>query len=313
MAIENQHRIPLWMLSLSLLFSCVTPGSGAEDFQQTEFRGAGLCRFATHGFKLNPGTEKAINDSIYKLLERHRAVFGFAPRADFHVRLRIFGKYEDYTNATFRVYWTNAADQRALRGRPFTVAGFYTSGTKEMVTWQQNVPGFLGITLLHEASHAIMDAHFEDVPLWILEGSADYFAFALHGPSEMNQRHLRQRWAQLNAWIRDDELLPLKTLLNADSHEFKALEPERAYTMSWSLFQLVMSSDANRRMLNTLLQERQRSEAPLDSSTQMDRLYPGGLEKFEATWRRWVIQYASSTNAAARSTSPVDPKTKTAR
>jgi hypothetical protein len=127
----------------------------------------------------------------------------------------------------------------------------------------------------------------------------------------MNQRHLRRRWAQLNTWMQDGELLPLNTLLDADGYIFKTFDQERAYTMSWSLFQLLMSSDANRRMMNVLLQERQEPKESPDSSAQIDRLYPGGLAKFEAAWRRWILQYAGSTNAASQNSS--SPKTKTAR
>jgi hypothetical protein len=214
--------------------------------------------------------------------------------------MRMFGRYADYTNATFRLYWTNAADQRALQGRPFTVAGFYTSATKEIVTWQQQVPGFLGTTLLHEASHAIMDGHYEDVPLWMMEGAADYFAFALHPPGELHSQMLRRRWAQLNVWLRENSLLPLESLLDADAATFKAMDPEQAYTTSWSLFQMLMSSEPNRRVMITALNERQGSREPLECTEQMARLYPGGLKRLESAWHAWIVAGASATNAPAK-------------
>ena len=107
---------------------------------ESDFKGVGLCRFAAHGFAMTTQTETAINESVRKLLERHQAVFKFNRRPDFRLRMRVFGSHEDYTNATFRFYWTNAADLRPLEGRPFKVAGFYTSATKEIVTWRQRVP-----------------------------------------------------------------------------------------------------------------------------------------------------------------------------
>jgi hypothetical protein len=256
---------------------------------ENDFKGVGLCRFAAHGFAMTAQTETAINESVRKLLERHQAVFKFNRRPDFRLRMRVFGSYDDYTNATFRFYWTNAADLRALEGRPFKVAGFYTSATKEIVTWRQQMPGFLGTTLLHEAGHAIMDAHYERVPLWMLEGSAEYFAFALHPPGELHQRLLRQRWTRLKEWQRDGALLPIETLLKADSAGFKSLEPEKAYVMSWSIFQFLMSSDANQRMMLAILREWQNSnEEPPDSVRQIERLHPGGLKTFEASWHRWI-------------------------
>jgi hypothetical protein len=281
------YRFILWCELVTGTISIC--GAVASPPSEADFKGISLCRFAAHGFAMTAQTETAINESVRKLLERHQAVFKFNRRPDFRLRMRVFGSHEDYTNATFRYYWTNAADLRALEGRPFKVAGFYTSATKEIVTWRQQMPGFLGTTLLHEAGHAIMDAHYERVPLWMLEGSAEYFAFALHPPSEMHQQLLRQRWTRLKEWLRDGALLSLESLLKADSAGFKRLEPEKAYVMSWSIFQFLMSSDANQKVMLSILREWQSAEEePPDSVRQIARLHPGGLKAFEASWHRWI-------------------------
>jgi hypothetical protein len=287
----------VWLLWAATILAGLTGNSpAAPNLSEKDFKGSGRCQFAVHGFTLTPQTEKAINDSVQQLLDRHRAVFGFMPRPYFRLRMRVFGHYADYTNATFNLYWTNAADRRALEGRPFRVAGFYTSKTKEIVTWQQHMPGFLGTTLLHEASHAIMDAHYEDVPLWMMEGAADYFAFALHPPGELHRQMLRHRWTQLNLWLGESSLLSLESLLNADAPTFKTMDPEKAYTTSWSLFQLLMSSDVNRRMMITLLNERQNPNESFDCAKQVARLYPGGVKRLEQAWHAWIVAGASATN-----------------
>jgi len=130
------------------------------------------------------------------------------------------------------------------------------------------------------------------------EGSADYFAFALHPPGELQQRMLRQRWTRLNQWLRERSLLPLESLVNADGDAFKHLEPEKAYTMSWSLFQLLMSSTANRQTMLAMLGERQSlREEPMACSKQIDRLYSGGLQRLEVAWHAWIVAGSSATNA----------------
>ena len=290
---------------LALFLLMLRAGDAAPPApSERDFKGNGICQLALHGFAMPPQSEKAINDSVQQLLERHRLVFGFTTRRDFRLRMRVFGNYAEYTNATFSLYWTNAIDRRALQGRPFTVAGFYTSATKEIVTWRQQMPGFLGTTLLHEASHAIMDAHYENVPVWLMEGAADYFAFALHPPGELSQRMLRQRWTRLNQWLRERSLLPLETLVNADGAAFKHLDAEKAYTMSWSLFQLLMSSTTNRQMMLTILGERQAlTEEPVACAKQIERLHSGGLKRLEVAWHAWIVAGSSATNApATRST-----------
>ena len=277
---------------LAVLLLMLKAAEGAlPSLSERDFKGSGICQLALHGFAMPAQSEKAINDSVQQLLERHRTTLGFKTRPDFRLRMRFFGAYADYTNAI---------DRRALQGRPFTVAGFYTSATKEIVTWRQQMPGFLGTTLLHEASHAIMDAHYENVPAWLMEGSADYFAFALHPPGELQQRMLRQRWTRLNQWLRERSLLPLESLVNADGSAFKQLDPEMAYTMSWSLFQLLMSSGASRQMMLTMLGERQSlTGEPMPCAKQIDRLHPGGLQRLEVAWHAWIVAGSSATNAPA--------------
>lgn len=277
-----------------------SPGAALPALSENDFKGNGICQLAVHGFTFPAQSEKAIDDSVRQLLERHRAALGFMPRADFRLRMRVFGSYADYTNATFNLYWTNAEDRRALQGRPFNVAGFYTPATKEIVTWRQQLPGFLGTTMLHEAGHAIMDAHYENVPVWLMEGSADFFAFALHAPGEVQQRILHRRWTRLNEWLRDHSLVPLRKLVDASNADFKDLDPEKAYTTSWSLFQLLMSTNRDREVMLALLAERQElTSKPPECSEQLGRLREGGLARLETAWHAWIAAGAAATTAPA--------------
>lgn len=273
--------------------------SALPTLSEWDFKGSGLVQFAPHGFALTPTTDSAVNHSVRQLLERHQSVFGFQTRAGFRVRMRLFGSYSDYTNATFSLFWTNDLDRRALAGRPFNVAGYYVPMAKEIVTWRQQMPGFLGTTLLHEAGHAIMDAHYDNIPMWLLEGSAEFFAYALHPPGELQQRMLRLRWMRLGEWQQAKSLPSLTELLNASPMGFRVIDPEKAYATSWSLFQLLVASDVNRRVVVQLLNERQgatRRTPPEECSTQIERLYPGGLTKLDAAWRAWIVRGASATN-----------------
>ncbi len=274
-------------------------GTRLPTLTEWDFKGSGLVQFAAHGFALTSTTDAAVNHSVRQLLERHQSVFGFQTRVGFRVRMRLFGSYSDYTNATFSLFWTNDLDRRALAGRPFNVAGYYVPKAKEIVTWRQQMPGFLGTTLLHEAGHAIMDAHYDSIPMWLLEGSAEYFAYALHPPGELQQRMLRHRWTRLGEWQQAKSLPRLTELLNADPMGFRAIDPEKAYAASWSLFQLLVASDANRRMVVKLLTDRQgatRRSPPEDCSAQIENLYPGGLAKLDATWQAWIVRGTSVTN-----------------
>lgn len=287
------------VVKVGVAWSLLLVAVAAADLPLTEqdFKGTGRCQLAFHGFLPSPHTERAINASVQKLIDNHQAVFGFQVRPDFRLRIRIFGKFQDYTNAALAHYFTNSIERRTYANQLAHVAGFYTSRTREIITWQQEVPGDLGHTLCHEASHAIMDAHYRDVPHWLLEGAAEYFAYThLYPPDERKLFLLRETWTSLNRWLRDGQLLPLATLLNADGDAFKQLDQEKAYAESWVLFQMFAQSQTNRNTMKLLLTERTGRRERFNPPESLARVYPGGLKKLEADWMARIRAGASHTN-----------------
>ena len=262
-------------LRWALLFAVLALTS-ANGRCETPFKGQGLCQFALEGFTLSPQSEASINQAVQRLLEQHQSVFGFDPRPGFRVRMRVYSRFEDFTNAP------------AIRALGM-LQGVYLHESREIVTWRQEMPGVLGTTLLHEASHAIMHAHFRRLPVWLLEGVAEYFAYLTPGRNDFNSQALRKRWALLNLWLREGKLPSLPSLLNSSQEQWKKMEPDQAYAMSWSLFQFLMGSDANQRMMKQWVQEWQEPGwPPPGSAEQVARLYPGGLKGFENAWHRWI-------------------------
>jgi hypothetical protein len=268
-------RLPGWAGVLLPLLLAWAAGAAFEA-SSTEFKGDGRCQFALHGYTLPTQSELIINQAVQKLIDQHQATFGFNLQPDFRVRMRVYGRFEDFTNAPALRQTTN-------------LQGVYVSATREIVTWRQELPGFLGTTLLHEASHAIMDAHYRRIPLWLMEGTAEYFAYSLYPGLDLNTKVLQRRWALLNLWLREGRLKPLATLFNAREMAWAQMGQEQAYSMSWSVVQFLMSSEANKLMLRRILREWQERPPPPDGSVgQIERHYPGGLKQFEAAWHRWI-------------------------
>ena len=259
----------IWMLA-------VASALAAPDGRDADFQGSGLCQFALHGFTLSPQSELIINQSVEKLIEQHQAVLGFQRQSSFRLRIRVFGRHQDFTN------------HPAVRVMP-NMQGVYSPATREIVTWRQEIPGFLGTTLLHEASHAIMDAHYRRVPTWLEEGAAEYFAHSLYVRNDVTTDFLRHRWASLNFWRREGRLPPLAALLNASPDAWRRLDLEQAYAVSWSVFQFLMASDTGKDMTRKILAEWQENRRLRpDCAEEFNRLYPGGLAGFEAAWRQWI-------------------------
>jgi len=256
-----------------VLAAAAFAGEGVNG--ETEFKGGGLCRFALHGFTLTPQSEASINQAVEKLIAKHESAFAFKRDPEFRLRMRVFNRFADFTNSTAMQGLTN-------------LQGVYVSRTKEIVTFRQEIPGFLGTTLLHEASHAIMDHHFFRIQTWLSEGAADYFAYVL-APGALTTGLLQQRGARLNLWLREGKLSRLEEVLNSTHSAWMQIDADQAYTMSWSLVQFLMSSEANRRVMNTMMAEWQEERrGATDCTGQLERLYPGGLKGFETAWHRWL-------------------------
>jgi hypothetical protein len=206
--------------------------------------------------------------------------------------MRIFGKFDDYarftTNQGINVPGLSRAGLTNL-------AGYYSRRSKELVTWRQQVNTTFGNVLLHEASHAIMDAHFRRTPQWLLEGCAEYFAYPPDMQDARDVRSLKVRWGLLNIWLRDGKLASLPSFVNLKQSDWDMLDIDRAYITSWSIFQFLASSEANRGVTRKLLTARDGTrDNPRGLETAgasvLEKEYPGGLKKLEADWHRWITQ-----------------------
>jgi hypothetical protein len=279
--------VPLFCLFANL----GSAASGTDAETPTKYQGAGLCQFALQDYTLAPQIEKSINQVVQRLLEQHKRTFKFNGRPDFRLHMRIFGKFDDYAQFT-----TNQGVQvpGLSRAGLTNLAGYYSRRTKELVTWRQQVSSTFGNVLLHEASHAIMDAHFRNSPQWLLEGCAEYFAYPPDMQDQRDVRNLRARWGLLNLWLRDGKLASLPTFVNAKQSDWDKMDIDKAYITSWSIFQFLASTEGNRNITRKLLTDRSgqppRRGFEAEGAAVLDTEYPGGLKKLEADWHRWIVQ-----------------------
>jgi len=255
-------------------------------------QGDGLCQFILHDYPLPKVNEDKINFIIADLLKRHEEAFGFKADENFHIRIRIFGRFEDYKQFSL----TNHSDFSSSELAAFTnLAGYYSGRDQEVVTWRQRDPTYLANNILHECSHAIMHHEFRALPIWLDEGCAVYFQFPTFMRSETAVQRLNGQWYQLKQWRDENSLPDLRKFLNISPPEFRAMEPERSYLAGWSIFQLLMSTPENRRVLNYLVTEYQKSwPATPDCAAILDRSYPGGLGKLDKDWRAWIDRGAKN-------------------
>ena len=273
---------------LVLGFSMVV-GLRADD-ATPGFRGEGICRFALHQYALPKVNEDKINLIVDDLLRRHEAAFNFKASPDFHVCIRIFGTFDGYR----RYALTNHSGPENISLTISNLAGYYSERNREVVTWRQRDPTYLANNILHECSHAIMHAQFRALPIWLDEGCAVYFSFPVYMRDASDEQQLKYRWYELKKWLDEGSLPALRSFLNLKPDEFRKQPSSRMYPVSWSVFQLLMSTPENRQTLSLLVLEFQKPGPPPDCAKLLDQNYPGGLARMEKDWRAWIARGAAS-------------------
>jgi hypothetical protein len=276
------------MLGL-ILFGASYSALGADN-DTPGFGGEGLCRFAAVQYWLPKTNQDSINLIVGDLLRRHEAAFHFTASTNVHVRIRIFGTFESYRDFAVSNHVILEQDKLSISN----LAGFYSPEKNEVVTWRQRDPAFLANNILHECSHAIMHAQFETLPIWLDEGCAVYFSYPTYMRTQKDERALLGQWYALRRWQKEGALPDLREFLDIDPLEFRQLDPQLSYPVSWSLFQLFMSSPQNQLALNEMMLAYQRpGPRPPAPSRLLDKYYPGGVAKMEKDWREWIKRGAA--------------------
>lgn len=273
-----------WALWLAL---AVVAARAEVPSDEPIVRAHGVCQFLLVHYPLAAPDEAEINVLVARELAQHQQLFQFKVPANFHVRVRIFGRYEDYERFALTNRQVNGTSLNT--GSMTNIAGYYSQASREVVTWRQNPASYLANNILHEASHAIMFAQFRRIPPWLSEGCATYFAFPRFMQDSDDVNSLAFRWAKLSLWQREGALPELKTFLNLNDASWHRLQLDKAYTVSWSLFQLLMASPQNQDVLRRLFNQLQRPDLwHADCASLLDQDYPGGLKRLETHWHNWI-------------------------
>ena len=266
-------------------------GARGADNATPGFYGDGLCRFSLHQYVLPKANADKINLIVGDLLRRHEAAFNFTASPDLHVRIHIFGTFEGYRNFAMTNHTGFEHENLSITN----IAGYYSQRNNEVVTWRQRDPTYLANNILHECSHAIMHQQFHELPIWLDEGCAVYFSFPVYMRDAQDDLALRSRWYVLRKWLGEGKLPELRRFLNLTPPEFRQEDAQMTYPVSWSIFQLLMSTPENRRALNAMVVEFQRPGAqPADCVPMLNKYYPGGVAKMDKDWRGWIARGAAN-------------------
>jgi hypothetical protein len=166
-------------------------------------------------------------------------------------------------------------------------AGYYNPVKREIVVG--STPDYLPV-LLHEVNHFVFDTAFDEAPVWLREGLAEYFEAASAGPDGLVVADQPRHRRQLAEWLkgrRDPDLRQMLALNSSMWREHEVAGSARVRALSWSVVAFLMSSEAGRKAIHDFLASL-KDQRGLYSLAAFDRTFPGGAAAFERQWLEYV-------------------------
>jgi hypothetical protein len=260
-------------------------------------------RFARTGYQPTSGMTLALDYEIKQLLARHEQLFKRKAPSKFQITYRIFltrAEFERYAEASARMVtpevlgYMHSSWLTGPRGGIWNVEA-------EVVSYQHNQPAIHLSTVLHETTHAVTHAFVQHVPLWMNEGSADWFGRPAWANSDVQKTERARRWQTLKQLLDSKQLPPLRHFLEADSYEAwdKLFTGNigRGYVLGYSLFDYFMAQPAAQQFLAALITSRDvelGAESGKVFAARLDQHWRGGLAGFERGWHEWIRSKAAT-------------------
>ena len=255
-------------------------------------------RYEKTGYVVTSGMDYAIRYELKQLIARHEQVLRRKAPTEFNVSYRIFSTYEEYkaySAAQGRSVSPQLLGYTASKKSYKPDSGEIVSASAEVTTWKHPQAAVLLATVLHETTHAVTQSFLLHVPLWMDEGSADWFAKPAWAESEAQKTDRARRWQTLKILLDEKKLPALRPYLEAESYDEWSKQfggnIGMGYVVGYSLFDFFMSAPNAQNFLGTLLKAPtvERGAKPgAVFAAQLDKLWRGGLPEFERGWHNWI-------------------------
>ncbi len=257
------------------------------------------CVFKLEGCELTKPVKEGICFGVEAILKTFTETFELDFPEDFKVNLVIFedkDKFNQYFKDTF--------------GSDALADGYFALGDNECVVWKNPDTKETLRVLFHETQHLLMAHHYRNCPMWLNEGLSQYFQ-GLNVIGRDKRIYVTDNCKEWNVhWLKNGFPIEPKEYVNLDYDEWNELRAEdatAAYSIGYSMTFYLMRSSALRNILKKLVLEcekdyeteteiierngkKYRRKKVLDrpSTEVLNEYYPGGYDKFEADWKRWI-------------------------
>lgn len=249
---------------------------------------SGICIFKLQGCELTKPVERAIVFGVTRIFDTYKGGFGFDYPDDYKVKITIFADKDNFI-----------AYQKKQGKKSLASLAYYSVRFREAVVYWKtyskktdDAKKMVGI-VYHEASHMLLMTKVPRAPLWINEGLAEYFE-GLNVFGENRRVYLNkysQRW--LTRWAKKGLPIGLEEYLSLSRSEWykfdeKIKDCNAGYILGYSLVYFMMSRSNTETILKELLWEFKKQGKKANSVNVVNMHYPGGCERFEQIWHKWI-------------------------
>jgi len=170
-----------------------------------------------------------------------------------------------------------------------TLSGFYRFSDNQAVVRWQGEARTRGVAR-HEIAHLALGNWLGNVPLWLNEGLAELVERMQFQQSFATTQPTPRQGAQLQRMFRNGHLPALRTFLAASRRDWGHWGNELSYAYAWSVVHFLVEEPTRQRVLSELLNSLAEHRCShLDDVAWLERRYPGGIERLEAEWHRWLL------------------------
>ena len=265
----------------ALIFSLVLCAISSADAAEAVSFESGICKFNLYSYEMPGHIERAIVFGVARIIDTYRDTFGFAYPKDFKVQITLIAGRKDFLS--YFKKQTGSDDTK--------ITGYYSSQYNEAVVWVQKDKHETLETLFHETSHLVLMRHIPWCPMWVNEGLAVYFG-GLKVIGEKKRIFLqkgRSDWCK--HWLKKGFPIKLNDYLKLNHDQWWSLykkDANAAYTIGYSLVYFLMSSSGTEHVLKELLWDFKLRGPQASSIEVINANYPGGFEKLEKRWLKWI-------------------------
>lgn len=166
--------------------------------------------------------------------------------------------------------------------------GFYSPSKNEAyVKYDPKHPEHAVRTTFHEVSHLITAGHLGYTPPWLTEGLAEYFETmeVSHqgGTIYPNEAHIKL--------LQRNRIPGLNSFLDVTQSQWNSEMRELNYAVAWSLMHFLMQGSPGMYAMKEVVEQAHANLCkPFAAKKALHEAYPGGLQRLETDWRKWMAK-----------------------